>query len=106
MPFTIYNEMLDAGAVIMSNALPMKEKTVVAGDTNILNGYMPKMKVVKVTLKGNYTNLGAAWGEAFAYMSANNLEQSSEKPFEIYSNDPGDFPNPANWITEIYIPIK
>ena len=25
--------------------------------------------------------------------------------FEIYSNDPGDHPNPADWTTEIYLPV-
>ena len=41
-----------------------------------------------------------------AYLVKNNLEQSEEKPFEIYTTDPGNYPNPADWITEIYIPIK
>ena len=67
---------------------------------------MPKTEALKTTLKGNYTNLSEAWTEAYKYISENNLEQSDLKPFEIYQNDPGEFPNPADWITEIYIPIK
>lgn len=107
MPFTIYLEMnAENGNVIMSNAIPVKERIIVTGDSNILCGYMPKLKVLKTTLKGNYTHLGKAWEAARDYISENNLEPAEEYPFEIYTNDPGDYPNPADWVTEIYIPIK
>jgi effector-binding domain-containing protein len=107
MPFTIYHDMnLENGTVIMSNALPVKEKITITGDTNISCDYMPKLKALKATLKGNYTNLGKAWETTMKHIAQNNMEQSKHKPFEIYTTDPGDFPNPADWITEIYIPIK
>ena len=60
---------------------------------------------MKIILKGNYTYLADAWDVALKHIADNNLVQSQEKPFEIYTNDPGDFPNPADWVTEIYIPI-
>ncbi len=108
MPFTIYHDMnFENGTVIMSNAMPVKEKIIITGDTNLLCGYMPKQKVLKTTLKGNYTNLSKAWEIVMKYLADNGLEQSANnKPFEIYTNDPGNFPNPSNWITEIYIPVK
>ncbi|MCF6296110.1 MAG: GyrI-like domain-containing protein [Flavobacteriaceae bacterium] len=107
MPFTIYHDMnMENGTVIMSNAIPVKEKVIITGDNNILCDYQPKMKVLKATLKGNYTNLGKAWKTAMQYIAENNIEQSEHKPFEIYTTDPEQFPNPADWITEIYIPIK
>jgi effector-binding domain-containing protein len=105
MPFTLYNEMLEGGSVIMSNAIPVKEKITVEGDATVLSGYIPMCKVVKVTLKGNYTYLSKAWEEAYAYVEKYRLEQI-DKPFEVYTTDPGDYPNPADWITEIYIPVK
>ncbi len=107
MPFTIYHDMnMENGTVIMSNAIPVKEKVIITGDSDILCDYQPKMKVLKATLKGNYTNLGEAWKTAMQYLAENNIEQSEHKPFEIYTTDPEQFPNPADWITEIYIPIK
>ncbi|MCB4809436.1 GyrI-like domain-containing protein [Tamlana sp. 62-3] len=107
MPFTIYNDMNpENGGIIMSNAIPVLNKVTPTGDGQILCGYIPKTKVVKTTLKGNYTNLPKAWEQTMQYLAKNNLEQAAIPPFEIYTNDPGDFPNPANWITEIYIPIK
>lgn len=107
MPLTVYLEMdQENGTVIMSNGIPVNEKIETSSDTDILCGYIPKTKVLKVLLTGNYTHLGKAWTEAMNYISSNSLVQSEIKPFEIYINDPGDFPNPADWKTEIYIPIQ
>ncbi|MDP5081385.1 MAG: GyrI-like domain-containing protein [Winogradskyella sp.] len=106
MPFTIYDEPDANGNVIMSNAIPVLSKVLIDNSSEVLCGYIPKTETLKTTLKGNYTNLSEAWTKAYKYMSDNNLEQSDLKPFEIYQNDPGEFPNPADWITEIYIPIK
>lgn len=106
MPFTIYNEMNENGSVIMSNAIPVQNQVTVTDGSNILCGYMERTRVLKTTLKGNYTNLEAAWNAAFKHLKDNGLEQSEAKPFEIYTNDPSDVPNPANWITELYIPLK
>ena len=107
MPFTIYQDMnLENQTVIMSNAMPVNDKVNISGDTDILCGYIPKTPVLKATLKGNYTYLSEAWKKVMAHVAENNLVQSELKPFEIYTTDPGDFPNPADWITEIYIPIE
>ncbi|MGC6430887.1 MAG: SRPBCC family protein [Jejuia sp.] len=107
MPFTIYNDMNpENGNIIMSNAIPVVNKVNVPSDSEILCGFMSNTKALKTTLKGNYTNLPKAWEAAMSHLAKNGLEQSEVKPFEIYTNDPGDFPNPKDWTTEIYIPIK
>lgn len=105
-PFTIYNEMNDDGSVIMSNAIPVQNKVTVGEESNILCGYMDRSKVLKTTLKGNYINLSEAWKKAMNHLNSNGLEASDVNPFEIYPNDPGAFPNPADWTTELYIPLK
>lgn len=106
MPLTIFIEMdSDTGNVMMSNAIPVRERVIVAEDSNILSGYMERTKAVKVTLHGNYTNLKEAWATARKFLIDNNLEASEMSPFEVYKNDPSNVPNPAHWITEIYIPI-
>ncbi|WP_027124520.1 GyrI-like domain-containing protein [Gelidibacter mesophilus] len=107
MPMTIYIEMnQENGNVIMSNAIPVSESVIVAEDSNILSGYMERTKALKVTLKGNYSNLKEAWATARKHLIDHNMEASEMSPFEIYKNDPGNHPNPAAWITELYIPIK
>ncbi|MBT8253245.1 MAG: transcription activator effector-binding protein [Flavobacteriaceae bacterium] len=107
MPLTVYHDMNnEEGTVIMSNGIPVIEKIDVPKGSDILCGYIPKTKVLKVVLLGNYTNLEEAWNKAMTYVADNNLVPSEIKPFEIYTNDPGLFPNPRDWRTEIYIPIQ
>ncbi|MEO6346389.1 MAG: GyrI-like domain-containing protein, partial [Aquaticitalea sp.] len=105
-PFTIYNAMNDDGSVIMSNAIPVQNMIIVAEDSNILCGYMDRTKVLKTTLKGNYTNLDEAWNTAKQYVKDNNLETSEMPVFETYTKDSSTSENPANWVTELYIPLK
>ncbi len=104
MPLTVYNEMGES--IIMSNGIPIKERIEIPEDSDISMGYIPKTKVLKTTLTGNYTNLSEAWGLTMKNIVEKGLEQSEIKPFEIYTNDPGNYPNPADWKTEIYIPLK
>ena len=106
-PFTIYIEMSpNNGDVIMSNAIPVSENVLVAEDSNVLSGYMERTKALKVTLKGNTSNLNEAWATARKYLENQNMETSEMSPFEVYTNDHDTLPNPADWKTEIYIPIK
>ena len=82
-------------------------QVITPNDSPILCGFMPSQKVVKTTLKGDYKNLKDAWGAANAYLEENSLEKmETSKDFEVYRTDPSADPNPANWVTEIYIPIK
>ena len=107
MPLTVYNEMnSENGSIIMSNGIPVTEKIILPSGSEISCGYIPKTKSLKTTLLGNYTNLPKAWEETMAYLGKNSLEASDIKPFEIYTTDPGEVPNPANWRTEIYVPVK
>lgn len=110
-PFTIYNEInTEKDTIIMSQAIPIKDKietgTQTPPEDDILCGYIPKTKAIKLILKGNYSNLPEAWKLAKNYITDNNFEQSDLPPFEIYTNDSNVLPNPADWITEIYIPVK
>ena len=104
MPLTVYNEM--AENVIMSNGIPINERVDIPADSDVSIDFMPKMKVLKTTLTGNYTNLTVAWEVTMKHIEEKGLELSDIKPFEIYTTDPGNYPNPADWKTEIYIPLK
>ncbi|MBJ7879390.1 GyrI-like domain-containing protein [Gelidibacter salicanalis] len=107
MPMSIYIEMnAENGNVIMSNAIPVSENVLVAENSNVLSGYMERTGAVKVTLKGNYSHVMEAWAAARKHLQDKNLEASEMSPFEVYKNDHASLPNPADWITEIYIPIK
>ncbi|WP_430810215.1 MULTISPECIES: SRPBCC family protein [unclassified Carboxylicivirga] len=67
----------------------------------------PEIKAVKVTFKGDYEHLGNGWAAAFMYLRTQKLKLNKKvDPIEIYLNDPSQEPDPANWETAIYIPIK
>jgi len=106
MPFTIYNEVDTVNdAVIFSAALPINERIII-NQGDVLCGYMEPLMTVKTVLKGNYTHLSEAYAKTDAYLAENNLLKNPAHPmFEIYANDPGMVPNPANWTTEIYVPV-
>lgn len=106
MPFTIYNEWDDLnGTTIFSPAIPVKEKIIIT-EGDVLCGFMEPHAAVKVVLTGNYDNLGEAHQKAVDFIKDNNLiRDPSKSMFEIYTNDPGNYPNPADWITEVYYPV-
>ena len=107
MPFTIYNQIDELNSsTIFSACIPVANRVITPKDSPVLSGYMWPVTALKTTLKGNYQNLGEAYTKANEYIATNNLKlHPSAKMFEIYRNDPGLITNPANWLTEIYIPL-
>jgi effector-binding domain-containing protein len=107
LPFTIYNEIDEMNATaIYSTCVPVANKAITLNGSTVLCGYMPQLTALKTTLKGNYNYLEKAYDKANEYLNANNLQlHPTEKMFEVYKNDPSLVSNPADWLTEIYIPI-
>ncbi len=107
MPFTIYNSIDDLNnTVIFSACIPVKERIITPEGSPVVCGFMEPVSAVKTTLKGDYSNLKETYSQAMAYMAENNIQMHpTNKMFEVYSTDPGKVPNPADWITEVYIPI-
>lgn len=105
-PFCIYNE-IDAvgGSAIISAALPVREQ-IITESSDVLSGFMPAVATVKTTLKGNYTHLPEAYAKGQLYLAEKGYTpHPTANMFEVYTTDPENVPNPANWITEIYLPI-
>lgn len=107
MPFTIYNRVDSiSGLVNFSSAIPIQAHFVTAHDSEIQCSLLEPTMVLKTTLLGKYNNLPAAYEKAFKYLAEHNIQiDPAKKMFEIYQNDPGEVQNPAEWVTEIYIPI-
>ncbi|MGB3774870.1 MAG: SRPBCC family protein [Leeuwenhoekiella sp.] len=106
-PMTIYNTYDKLGeTAIVSAAIPTTTRVIVPDNSNVLCGFMPAQTVIKTTLKGNYKNLDEAIDKAMKYLVDNNYKKSETSSlFAIYSNDREDVANPAEWLTEIYVPI-
>jgi effector-binding domain-containing protein len=93
-------------AAIFTCCVPTNSQ-VITTDENFLTGQLESFRAVKVILKGNRSNLKEAWEKAEAYINKNGLEASENGPnLETYVTDYMNFPNPADWVTEIYIAIK
>lgn len=106
-PFVLYNSWDEQNnSAIYSVGIFTPSLVITPTDSDILNGMMPVQEVVKTTLKGDHENLKEAWDAAYRYIDENNMRADEEsQPFEIYRTDPDSTLNPANWVTEIYIPV-
>ncbi|TBW26515.1 GyrI-like domain-containing protein [Gramella sp. KN1008] len=106
-PFILYNQWNeDQGTAIYSAAWFTPSEVVTPAESSVLNGYMPKQRTLKTTLKGDYKNLKEAWDASYAYLQKNSLKaDANSEAFEVYLKGPDDTANPAEWITQLYIPI-
>lgn len=106
-PFILYHSWDEPNnAVMFSCAIPTTTQ-VTTTQSDILTGQLEPFKAVKTTLKGNYTNLKEAWDASFSYINQFNMQTTEMGPMlEVYLTEPSQKPNPANWITEIYIAIN
>lgn len=107
-PMTVYNNIDEQnGTVIISSGIPTSSRVITPAESEVLCGFLPSQKVVKITLKGNYDHLSEAWAAGKKFISESRYElNKNANPFEVYVTDPKEVPNPAEWITEIYFPIK
>lgn len=106
-PFVIYHLWDEVNnAVIFSCCIPTTSK-ITANDPEVLTGQLEPFRALKTVLKGDYENLKEAWDTAMTHMASNSLESDETGPMiESYLTDPMTTPNPAEWITEIYLAIK
>lgn len=106
-PLVLYNQWNEEqGTAIYSAGYFTPSEVVTPTDSKVLNGYLPKQRALKTTLKGDYKNLKEAWDSAYIYLDRNGLQaDNNSQPFEVYVNGPDDSANPADWVTHIYIPV-
>ncbi len=107
-PFTIYHKFdVENGTTMFSVAYPVPERVITDKKTDVLTGFMDRGKYFKTVLKGSYDYSEDAW--EFAMFRAEEIEgyaaDEEGEPFEIYVNLPEDTPNPADLVTEIYVPV-
>lgn len=106
-PMVLYNQWDEAaGTAIYSAGFFTPSEVITPAETTVLNGFLPNQRTLKTTLKGDYKNLSEAWDSAYRYIQENGLSAKNDaQAFEVYVTGPEDEPNPANWITTLYIPI-
>ncbi|WP_111706382.1 SRPBCC family protein [Lutibacter citreus] len=88
-----------------STCIPVSEK--INTSSSILTGLLEPQKTFKTIYKGSYQYSYKAWEAAYKALSEQGFTQlENGEPYEVYKIRPIDNPNPASWITEIYIPIE
>lgn len=106
--FTIYHRYdIENGTSMFSVAYPIAERIITEKGSDILTGYKERGKYFKTILKGSYQNLAKAWESAYGELGNLTEFKAQERgePFEVYVNNPRTTPNPAELITEIYLPV-
>jgi len=106
-PFVIYHKWDEANNTVMFSCCIPTTSKIITTDPNVLTGQLEPFKALKTVLKGDYINLKESWDTAMAYIATNNLAQKENgMAIEAYVTDPNATPNPANWLTEIYLEIE
>lgn len=105
-PFTL-NHQTDFinNSIMFSTCIPVKERIITEGA--ILTGFLEPQKTFKSIFKGNYKFLPEIWPEIYKTIEEKGYEAVQKGfSFEIYSISPQETENPAEWVTEIYVPIE
>lgn len=107
-PMVIFdNYDVPGNKVSFSICLQIPEEIFTSPESEITCGKRLNYQAVKVTLKGDYSHSKEAWDKGFAYIKANNLQESETGNYmEIYVKNFSQTHRPSEWITEIYIPVK
>lgn len=91
------------GLVTIEAGMPVAGHAEGSGD--IMAGSLTGGDVISTIHKGPYDTLNLGY-EALQTWMIENGEESGGAPWESYITDPGEVPDPAEWLTEIVQPLK
>lgn len=88
-----------------SSCYPIKNSFVTNEKVNF--GILKNQKYHVTTLTGNYKNLEDAWAKAYQFVEKDGLKiVPNQSALEIYRKGHTQSANPADWVTELYIPVE
>jgi AraC family transcriptional regulator len=103
-PFTRYLEW-GPGLWTIEAGLPVTANTrETPSEANVRPDALPGGWVATATHTGPYDKLGEAHAAIQQWIEAEGLTPAGA-PWEIYTTDPADFPDPKDWKTEVFWPI-
>lgn len=100
-PFTRYLSM-DDQVVEIETGFALDRP--VTGDGTVEATELPATDAVLVRHVGPYDQLPAAYAAATAFAWERGRSPAGA-PWEVYLSDPGEEPDPAKWVTEVYLPV-
>jgi AraC family transcriptional regulator len=99
-PFTRY---LSAGPGLLDFEVGLPMAAAAAGEGDVQSGALPAGQAVVAVHGGPYDQLSETYAAIERWMAANNLRPDGP-PWEWYTTDPAQHPDPADWRTEVYWP--
>lgn len=90
------------GLYTMEIGAPIAETA--QGEDDIEAGFLPGGPTVVAVHAGPYDQIGETYAAVERWMESNGLHPGGA-PWESYITDPAEFPDPAEWRTEIYWPF-
>ncbi len=78
----------------------------VANDAGVTAETLPGGRVATTIHQGPYDQLPDAWAVMHQWIEAEGLHPGSDAPWESYITDPGEVPDPKDWKTELFWPLK
>jgi AraC family transcriptional regulator len=115
LPFTRYVE-IGAGLITLEpgmrvagsgqDTIPIDPAWLTGtGEANVRADTLPGGPAAFTTHMGQYDKLPDAYAAIEQWMETHSVTPASA-PWESYVTDPGDYPNPADWKTELFWPVR
>ena len=101
-PLTRY---LSAGPGLLDVEVGIPLTAAAAGDGDVQAGELPGGPAVVAVHGGPYEQLSETYAAMERWMTTNGLHPGGA-PWEWYVTDPAEHPDPANWRTEVYWPLR
>jgi AraC family transcriptional regulator len=92
-----------SGLWTVEAAMPLAMPAAAEGEMEA--GTLPAGPVAVGIHAGLYEQLPETYAAIEKWMATEGV-RTAGAPWESYLTDPGQFPNPANWRTEVYWPLK
>ena len=102
-PFTRYLEM-GPGLITMEPGMRVTSPGA-SGEGDVIADTLPGGPAATTTHIGPYDKLSEAYAAIEQWMESQGLVAAGA-PWESYINDPGDYPDPKDWKTEVFWPVS
>jgi AraC family transcriptional regulator len=104
LPFTRYLE-FGPGLITIEPGMRVAEGAPKAsGDSEVIADTLPGGPAASTIHMGPYDKLSEAYGAIEQWMESEGLKPAGA-PWESYLTDPGDYPDPKDWKTEVLWPL-
>lgn len=100
-PFTRYHS---TGPGLFSIEVGIPLAASATGEGEVGAGFLPGGPVAAAVHAGPYEQLGETYAALERWMEANG-HRSAGAPWELYTTDPAEHPDPADWRTAVYWPL-